>query len=459
MFTRRRGDVVFVTSEVARDARARTWPPTSPSKAGLEGFARAMAMECEGTGVRVGIVRPGPSSTEQGTTWDEDTINEVVASWYALGTAAPRRLAAPDRDGRGGGGGRLGTEGHPLRRARGRSRKHLSPRGTHDRTDHRPGRRSPATTASTGHLEELRTDPIGLMQRVRDECGDVGRFQLADKRGRAAVRGGGQRGVLPGLRRGARPGRGLPVHDADLRRGRGVRRQPRGAPAEMLHNQALRDKYMKRPRRDHRRRDRADGRRLGRRGRDRPARLLRRADHLHLDVLPDRREVPRGARRAASRSSSTTSSAAPTRIAFVDPYADIESFRRRDAARAELVELIAGDHAPTRERRTPADDEDRDLLDVLVSIKDDDGHAQFTRRRGHRHVHLDDVRRAPHHLGHRVVDADRAAAQSRRAWPRSWPRLDDLADAGGGEITYQALRQIPVAGDRRSRRRCACTRR
>ena len=33
----------------------------------------------------------------------------------------------------------------------------------------------------TGHLEELRHDPIGLMQRVRDECGDVGEFRLADR--------------------------------------------------------------------------------------------------------------------------------------------------------------------------------------------------------------------------------------------------------------------------------------
>src|SRR6202007_2352441 len=32
-----------------------------------------------------------------------------------------------------------------------------------------------------GHLEEFRTDPIGLMARVRDECGDVGWFGLADK--------------------------------------------------------------------------------------------------------------------------------------------------------------------------------------------------------------------------------------------------------------------------------------
>src|SRR5437879_7407046 len=33
-----------------------------------------------------------------------------------------------------------------------------------------------------GHLEEFRTDPIALMKRVRDECGDVGFFELADKK-------------------------------------------------------------------------------------------------------------------------------------------------------------------------------------------------------------------------------------------------------------------------------------
>ncbi len=32
-----------------------------------------------------------------------------------------------------------------------------------------------------GHLEELRTDPIGLMQRVHDECGEVGSFELAGR--------------------------------------------------------------------------------------------------------------------------------------------------------------------------------------------------------------------------------------------------------------------------------------
>ncbi|HLR43635.1 MAG TPA: hypothetical protein VK065_00445, partial [Brevibacterium sp.] len=32
-----------------------------------------------------------------------------------------------------------------------------------------------------GHLEELRSDPIGLMRRVRQECGDVGVFRLAER--------------------------------------------------------------------------------------------------------------------------------------------------------------------------------------------------------------------------------------------------------------------------------------
>ncbi len=32
-----------------------------------------------------------------------------------------------------------------------------------------------------GHLAEMRVDPIGLFERVRAECGDIGRFRLADR--------------------------------------------------------------------------------------------------------------------------------------------------------------------------------------------------------------------------------------------------------------------------------------
>lgn len=37
-------------------------------------------------------------------------------------------------------------------------------------------------TGEHQHLEEFRTDPVGLMRRVREECGDVGAFDLAGKR-------------------------------------------------------------------------------------------------------------------------------------------------------------------------------------------------------------------------------------------------------------------------------------
>lgn len=78
------GDIVFVTSDVT--VRPRTHMSAYvTAKAGLEAMARAMQMELEGTGVRVGMVRPGPSSTEQGTTWSEETILHVMPHWSAWG--------------------------------------------------------------------------------------------------------------------------------------------------------------------------------------------------------------------------------------------------------------------------------------------------------------------------------------------------------------------------------------
>ncbi len=54
-------------------------------------------------------------------------------------------------------------------------------------------------------------------------------------------------------------------------------------------------------------------------------------------------------------------------LAYVDPYADIESFRRRDSAREKLVELVQAIIDKRRVRGT-VPREERDLLDVLISI-------------------------------------------------------------------------------------------
>lgn len=78
------GDIVLVTSDVVIHPRTHMAAYVA-AKSGLEGLARAMQMELEGTGVRVGMVRPGPSSTEQGTDWDEETVLRIIPSWERWG--------------------------------------------------------------------------------------------------------------------------------------------------------------------------------------------------------------------------------------------------------------------------------------------------------------------------------------------------------------------------------------
>jgi NADP-dependent 3-hydroxy acid dehydrogenase YdfG len=84
MVERQRGDIVFVTSDVVRLVRP-TMASYVASKHALEGLARSMQMELEGTGVRVGIVRPGPSLTEQGSTWTAEQIDDLTAEWARWG--------------------------------------------------------------------------------------------------------------------------------------------------------------------------------------------------------------------------------------------------------------------------------------------------------------------------------------------------------------------------------------
>ena len=84
MVQRARGDVVLVTSEVAVRPRPRMAGYVA-AKGGLEGMADALRMELEGTGVRVGVVRPGPTSSEQGADWDAEDIVAVIDEWRRFG--------------------------------------------------------------------------------------------------------------------------------------------------------------------------------------------------------------------------------------------------------------------------------------------------------------------------------------------------------------------------------------
>ena len=94
MVARRRGDFVFVSSDVA--VRARPFMAAyAASKWGLEGLAHSMQMELEGTGVRASIVRPGPTWSEMGLDWDPKLGAHTIEQWVRFGLARHSHFLKP----------------------------------------------------------------------------------------------------------------------------------------------------------------------------------------------------------------------------------------------------------------------------------------------------------------------------------------------------------------------------
>jgi sterol 14alpha-demethylase len=288
------------------------------------------------------------------------------------------------------------------------------------------------------HLDELRRDPIALMRRVREECGDVGRFRI------------GQRDVV--LVTGAEANElyfRAPEEQLDQAEaypfmtpifGKGVVFDaPPERRREMLHNQALRDKFM----------------------RGHAATIATEVDSMvagwgdegEIDLLAWFAEltiytssaclIGKRFRESLDRRFADLYhdlEQGTDAIAYVDPYAPIESFRRRDEARAGLVRLVQGIMDRRAAEESAADDE-RDLLDVLMSVRNEDGSPRFE---------ADEVTGmfismmfAGHHTtsgtaAWTLIEMLRHPAEMDAVTIE----LDDLY-ADGSEVSYQALREIP----------------
>lgn len=291
----------------------------------------------------------------------------------------------------------------------------------------------------TGHLEELRRDPIGLMQRVRDECGDIGEFRLADRDVvlltgaeaneaffRASDEELDQAAAYPFMT----PifGEGV-VFDASPEERR-----------RALHNQSLRDKFM----RGHAATITAEIERM----------VADWDDEGEIDLLDWTAELfiytstscLIGTRFREELDATVATlfhdlERGTDAIAFVDPYADIESFRRRDAARAELVERIAG-IMERRASQAPVEGEDRDLVDVLMSITDDEGQPQFDADV------ITGMFISMMFAGHHTTSTTASwliieLLRNPDVAARVVAEMDELAERGGGSITYQDLREVP----------------
>jgi NAD(P)-dependent dehydrogenase (short-subunit alcohol dehydrogenase family) len=79
------GDLVFVSSENVIAPRPYQ-PGYTASKWGLEGLARTLKLECEGTGIRSTIVRPGPTfPTGFADGWEPAAVKRALETWSRLG--------------------------------------------------------------------------------------------------------------------------------------------------------------------------------------------------------------------------------------------------------------------------------------------------------------------------------------------------------------------------------------
>lgn len=291
----------------------------------------------------------------------------------------------------------------------------------------------------TGHLEDLRNDPVELMWRVRNECGDVGEFRLADQDVvllsgadaneaffRASEEELDQAAAYPFMT----PvfGEGI-VFDASAERRR-----------EMLHNQSLRDKFM----RGHAEVITAEVDRMvagfGDNGEidllDWTAELFIYTSSACLIGKRFREELDvRYAELFHDLERGTDA------VAFVDPYADIESFHRRDAARVELVGLIeAIMHRRDADGPPPADE--RDLVDVLMSLRNDDHSWVFSPDQ------VTGMFISMMFAGHHTTSTTASWAiiellRNPDVYARVTDELDALAARSGGNISYHDLREVP----------------
>jgi sterol 14-demethylase len=287
-----------------------------------------------------------------------------------------------------------------------------------------------------GHLEELRQDPIGLMRRVHEECGPVGSFNLAGRRvvllSGADVNEWYFRSPDELLDQGAAYPFMTPIFGKGV-----VFDAPPERRAEMLKNQSLRGPQM----RGHAEVIAAEVQRMvadwdGERRIDLLDFFAELTIYTSSACLIGKRFREQLDGRFAELYHDLEQGT--DALAYVDPYAPIESFRRRDAARVELVKLVEAIMATRAGADAPAGEPD--LLDLLMSVKDD-GKARFT---------ADEI--TGMFIG--TMFAGHHTTSGTAAWTliellrhpvemaAVVAELDELY-ADGSEVSFQALREIP----------------
>jgi len=294
----------------------------------------------------------------------------------------------------------------------------------------------PEIIRGTGHLPEMRVDPIGLFTRVRQECGDIGRFRLADKDVVLVTGAEANEAFFRAPDAVLDQAAAYPFMTPIFGKGVVFDASPEER-QQMLKNQALRGDLM----RGHAQTIEVEINRMvsdwGDEGEidllDFFAELTIYTTSSCLIGKPFREELNATFAETYHELEQGTDA-----IAYVDAYADIESFRMRDAAREKLVGLVQDiiDRRKERVRESgPLAKADRDLLDVLISI---DMSADY----------ITGIFISMMFAGHHTSSGTASWAmiellRNPEVMADVVAELDALY-ADGSEVSFQALRSIPV---------------
>jgi sterol 14-demethylase len=287
-----------------------------------------------------------------------------------------------------------------------------------------------------GHLLELRRAPIELFTRVRDECGEIGEMSFAGNRVVLMTGVEAQEAFFRGTDEQLDQGAAYPFMTPVF--GKGVVFD--GTPEQRkqaMRNQSLRDSYM----RGHAEVIASEVHRM----------LETLGDNGEIDVLDFFAELTLYTSSACligkQFREELTSDYFPIfydlekgtdAIAYVNPNLPLPVFRTRDRARRQLVERLT----EVFERRRSVDKDERELFDILLTIKNQDGTPRYT---------VDQITG----MFISMMFAGHHTTSGTAAWSliellrhpdyakRIVEEIDGLYDSGS-DITYQALREIPV---------------
>ena len=302
----------------------------------------------------------------------------------------------------------------------------------------RAGRPPPRVSGAIpllGHLLMLRTAPIDLMQRVHDECGEIGEMRLAGQPVVMFFGAEAQEAFFRAPEDQLDQSAAYPFMTPIFGRGvvfDGTPEQRRQA----MRNQSLRDKMM---------RGHAEGiaaeteRMIDGWGEAGEIDLLDFFSELTLytssscllgrefrdEITPEFAVVFHDLEKGTDA------------FAYVNPYLPLPSFRKRDRARRRLVELISG----IIEGRRREGRETRDLLAILTKVRNDDGSSRYSADM------ITGMFISMMFAGHHTTSGTSAwtlieLLRHPDVMQQVVKELDEFY-SDGREISYQALREIP----------------